>query len=88
MPGKLPKVFQRRKSSGNALEEVENLPTQGTFRVFERPQHGRNKSFDGTHVVKNAGTVEERARPNPKISYEDDENGDLFPVTRPNPADR
>ena len=88
MPGKLPKVFQRRKSSGNALEEVENLPTQGTFRVFERPQHGHNKSFDGGHVVKNPGAVEERAIPTPKRSYEDDENRELFPVTRPNPAVR
>ncbi|OJJ42994.1 hypothetical protein ASPZODRAFT_146555 [Penicilliopsis zonata CBS 506.65] len=36
MPIKFPKGFTRRKSSGNALEEVEN-PPQPSFRVLERP---------------------------------------------------
>lgn len=36
MPIKFPKGFARRKSSGNALEEVET-PPQHSFRVFERP---------------------------------------------------
>ena len=43
MPIKIPKGFQRRKSSGNALEESD-LP-EPSFRVFERPEG--IKSFDG-----------------------------------------
>ncbi|KAJ9209656.1 hypothetical protein DTO166G4_8745 [Paecilomyces variotii] len=39
MPIKIPKGFARRKSSGNALEEVEN-PREPSFRVFERPSAG------------------------------------------------
>lgn len=50
MPIKLPKGFQRRKSSGNALEELPN-PPEPSFRVFERPQ-GR-KSFDGGNTYNN-----------------------------------
>ncbi len=45
MPIKIPKGFGRRKSSGNALEELEN-PPEPSFRVFERSQGG-SKSFDG-----------------------------------------
>ncbi|EEA25849.1 conserved hypothetical protein [Talaromyces marneffei ATCC 18224] len=41
MPIKLPKGFARRKSSGNALDEVEQAP-ESSFRVFERP-NGLNK---------------------------------------------
>ncbi|MCJ1419366.1 hypothetical protein MMC32_005720 [Xylographa parallela] len=50
MPIKLPKGFARRKSSGNALEEVPN-PPQPSFRVFERPEYG-SKSFDGGNNLK------------------------------------
>ena len=50
MPIKLPKGFQRRKSSGNALDELPN-PPEPSFRVFERPQ-GR-KSFDGGNNYNN-----------------------------------
>lgn len=39
MPIKIPKGFARRKSSGNALEEVET-PREPSFRVFERPSAG------------------------------------------------
>ncbi|KAL9605113.1 MAG: hypothetical protein Q9219_000047 [cf. Caloplaca sp. 3 TL-2023] len=48
MPIKLPKAFPRRKSSGNALEELTN-PPEPSFRVFERPDR---KSFDGGHTLK------------------------------------
>ena len=48
MPIKLPKAFPRRKSSGNALEEVEN-PPEPSFRVFEPSGH---KSFDGGNSLK------------------------------------
>ena len=48
MPIKLPKGFQRRKSSGNALEELQNLPDGSSFRVIDR--HSRNgESFGGGH---------------------------------------
>ena len=50
MPIKLPKGFQRRKSSGNALEEVHNPPAgdhaTSSFRVLDRPA-SKGKSFDG-----------------------------------------
>jgi hypothetical protein len=45
---KLPKGFGRRKSSINALEEIQTSPAgQTSFRVFERPPAGSSKSFDG-----------------------------------------
>jgi hypothetical protein len=44
---KLPKSFGRRRSTANALEEIQNSPlVQPSFRVFERPD-GASKSFDG-----------------------------------------
>jgi len=49
MPIKLPKGFQRRKSSGNALEELPN-PPEPSFRVFERPEGA--KSFDGGNTFR------------------------------------
>lgn len=45
---KLPKGFTRRKSSGNALEELTN-PPEPSFRVFERPG---SKSLDGGNTLK------------------------------------
>jgi hypothetical protein len=44
----LPKHFGRRKSTANALEDLENAPVVAgsSFRVLERPREG-NKSFDG-----------------------------------------
>lgn len=50
MPIKLPKGFTRRKSSGNALEEVET-PPEPSFRVLERP-NGGNRSFESGDVLK------------------------------------
>ncbi|KAI4197817.1 MAG: hypothetical protein LQ350_005662 [Teloschistes chrysophthalmus] len=50
MPIKLPKAFPRRKSSGNALEELTNPPTEPSFRVFNRVDH--RKSFDGGNSLK------------------------------------
>ncbi|KAK4698061.1 hypothetical protein P7C71_g111, partial [Lecanoromycetidae sp. Uapishka_2] len=49
MPIKLPKGFQRRKSSGNALDELPN-PPEPSFRVFDCPEAAR--SFDGGHTFK------------------------------------
>jgi hypothetical protein len=46
MPIKLPRGFTRRKSSGNALEEVEN-PPQPSFRVFERPSADQKSLSEG-----------------------------------------
>jgi hypothetical protein len=44
---KLPKSFGRRRSTANALEEIQDSsPVQPSFRVFERPDGG-SKSFDG-----------------------------------------
>ena len=52
MPMKFGKAFQRRKSSGNALDEIQTPvePAQQSFRVFERPKDGR-KSFDATTTM-------------------------------------
>lgn len=50
MPIKLPKSFQRRKSSGNILEDVETHP-QSSFRVFERPGPHRAMT-DGAPLTK------------------------------------
>jgi hypothetical protein len=80
MPIKLPKGFQRRKSSGPALEEIPN-PPQPSFRVFERP-HNAGKSFDGGHVLRNSViAVEERVVAPPKVGMKDDHEP-LFPVSR------
>lgn len=44
---KFPKAFQRRKSTANAFEEVENgSPVEPSFKVFERPD-AAGRSFDG-----------------------------------------
>ncbi|KAE8349172.1 hypothetical protein BDV28DRAFT_141750 [Aspergillus coremiiformis] len=51
MPIKLPKGFARRKSSGNALEEVENPPQQ-SFRVFERPSVEKKSYSEGNILAK------------------------------------
>ncbi|KAL8674673.1 MAG: hypothetical protein Q9168_000905 [Polycauliona sp. 1 TL-2023] len=48
MPIKIPKPFPRRKSSGNALEELIN-PPQPSFRVFDRPGV---TSFDRGNALK------------------------------------
>lgn len=79
MPIKLPKGFQRRKSSTNALEEVLN-PPEPSFRVFERPRAG-SKSFDGGHVLRKPGASEERTIASPK-HHGESENDELFPVSR------
>ena len=55
MPIKLPKGFNRRKSSGNALEESSN-PPQSSFRVFERPSDG-SKSFDGGNRMRRKSEI-------------------------------
>ena len=80
MPIKLPKGFQRRKSSGPALEEISN-PPEPSFRVFERPQNA-SKSFDGGHVLrKSVIAVEERVIASPNVRIKVD-NEPLFPVSR------
>ncbi|KAI9683365.1 MAG: hypothetical protein M1829_005437 [Trizodia sp. TS-e1964] len=54
MPIKIPKAFGRRKSSGNALEDIQSPSAEPSFRVLERPPPGfhqkpaaGSKSFDG-----------------------------------------
>ncbi|KAL2855039.1 hypothetical protein BJX68DRAFT_20523 [Aspergillus pseudodeflectus] len=67
MPIKLPKGFARRKSSGNALEELEN-PPQSSFRVFERPSTERSSFSDGNLMTQKAGD----GRPSYSPPEEDD----------------
>lgn len=84
MPIKLPKGFQRRKSSGNALEEVLN-PPEPSFKVYERPK-SRGKSFDGGVIMKNAAGTPPPPAPPPKDGFDRDE--ELFTVVRPGPPKR
>ncbi|KAG2412625.1 hypothetical protein HFD88_010182 [Aspergillus terreus] len=51
MPIKLPKGFTRRKSAGNALEEIE-APPPSSFRVFERPSVDRKSVSEGNLLSK------------------------------------
>jgi hypothetical protein len=86
MPIKLPKGFQRRKSSGNVLDETPSPTGGSTFRVIERPN---NKSFDGGNApMKAVGGSTPSLRP--RNSFEqDDEN--MFRVSthgRPDATNR
>ena len=74
MPIKLPKGFQRRKSSGNALDELQNPPSS-SFRVIERP--GNEKSFDGGAARRSAGPG---AAPYRHRDSYDNDGGDMFSV--------
>lgn len=63
MPIKLPKGFVRRKSSGNALEEVENRP-QSSFRVFERPSGDARSASEGNLLApKKVNTARRQSQP-------------------------
>lgn len=74
MPIKFPKGFARRKSSGPALDEVEN-PPESSFKVFERPD-GVGKSFDGPTAFRRTTDI----RP---LSSPGRNNGEgLFPDSR------
>lgn len=80
MPIKLPRGFPRRKSSGHALEEVQN-PPEPSFKVFERP-HAASKSFDGGHVLrKSIVAVEERVVTAP-THHEENEGAELYRPSR------
>jgi hypothetical protein len=85
MPIKLPKGFQRRKSSGNALEEVRNPPDSSySFRVLERPA-SKGKGFDGGLSLRMTGT------PNPKPLQKDDldhDELDMFASGHPDASNR
>ena len=87
MPIKLPRSFQLRKSSGNALEEVQN-PPEPSFKVFERPRGG-SKSFDGGQVLKRQVVAgEERRFSSQNIGEDEHENDELFPVAKTDAGNR
>ncbi|RAH40804.1 uncharacterized protein BO95DRAFT_436357 [Aspergillus brunneoviolaceus CBS 621.78] len=71
MPIKLPKGFARRKSSGNALEEVEN-PPQSSFKVFERPSADKKSSSDGNLMSKRLSEGQ------PLYSPSEDDGSNIF----------
>lgn len=77
MPIKLPKGFTRRKSSGNALEEVET-PPQPSFRVFERPSVDKKSMSDGNLLSKRLSSGHPLDSPT-------DENDNIFaaPLNHP-----
>ena len=76
MPIKLPKGFQRRKFSGNALEELPN-PPEPSFKVFERPE--ASKSFDGGNTFK-------RLSYGRRMSVGHVEDDQLYVKDRPSPT--
>ncbi|KAK2768766.1 hypothetical protein FQN54_000622 [Arachnomyces sp. PD_36] len=80
MPIKLPKGFTRRKSSGNALDEVDNPPAP-SFRVIERPDARR--SVDGATALK-------QFNPRPLTTEDDDPHPEnLFAgIKKPAPKNR
>ena len=80
MPIRLPKSFQRRRSSANALEEVPN-PPEPSFRVFERPR-GIGKSIDGGFIVRRHTEADVELRTAPKSNEEEEDNDDLFPASK------
>lgn len=88
MPIKLPKGFQRRKSSGNALDEVRNPPagdsSTSSFRVLERPA-SKGKSFDGGLTMKLGS--QESPRPPPKDYFHHQEE-DIFTGARHDASNR
>ncbi|KIX00401.1 uncharacterized protein Z518_10540 [Rhinocladiella mackenziei CBS 650.93] len=83
MPIKLPKGFQRRKSSGNALEEAHH-PPDSSFRVLERPA-SKGKSFDGGASLR-MGTPGP-PRPPPQNHFEHEEE-DIFAPGRHDASNR
>ncbi|RMZ82007.1 hypothetical protein DV737_g2251, partial [Chaetothyriales sp. CBS 132003] len=99
MPIKLPKGFQRRKSSGNALDEVNGAstaPPGSSFRVIERP--ALNKSYDGNLAIRSGGgggggsasaSASAGFLPSlPRAGSFDHDEDDLFSVARPDAGDR
>ncbi|QSS50098.1 hypothetical protein I7I53_10663 [Histoplasma capsulatum var. duboisii H88] len=76
MPIKLPKGFARRKSSGNALEELDQAP-QPSFKVFERPAPGR-KSLDGSTTLNSIDGNSNSNSSRTKRSSEDPYANNLF----------
>jgi hypothetical protein len=86
MPIKLPKGFQRRWSSANALEEV-LTPPQPSFKVFERPG-GPSRSFDAAFVLKKPEVTGTAQYPPANHRHEEDDNDELFPMAQHDPSNR
>jgi hypothetical protein len=83
MPIKLPKGFQRRKSSGNVLDDVQSPPGESSFKVLERPA-SKGKSFDGGMHLRMVSTGS--PIPPPKDQYA--RGSDLYGVGRPDASNR
>lgn len=81
MPIKIPKPFVRRKSSGNALEEVPNAPAP-SFRVFER-RPGGNKSWEGSNDLK-----QQTSQVRMYEATENDFDEELFPDKKDDSSNR
>lgn len=65
MPIKISNKFNRRKSSGNALE-LGDPPSAGdsSFRVLQRPPQPPQLSHEGDHTLKRPGPARPRTSPN------------------------
>lgn len=75
MPIKLPKTFNRRKSSGNVLEYDENHtpPPQSSFRVLDRPSENAH-NFDSADKFRRTTAGRPNSSPgnqNRPLSYYD-----------------
>lgn len=79
MPIKLPKGFQRRKSSGHALDDVHSSAGESSFRVLEKPT-SKGKSFDGGVHLRSASTIGLPAPP--QKDHHDRGEDDMFAMNR------
>jgi hypothetical protein len=77
MPIKLPKGFTRRKSAGNALEEIE-APPQSSFRVFERPSVDRKSVSEGNLLSKRFSESTQEDHDNIFAAPENQPKGNLY----------
>lgn len=68
---KFPKGFGRRKSTANAFEDIADAQAEHSFKVFERPDTGSNKSFDGGAPSRKIATAPHGRTP---LSHLDDDN--------------
>jgi hypothetical protein len=79
---KFPKGFGRRKSTANALEDVQDTPVaEHSFKVFERPDGG-SKSFDGgVKFAKATAMTAPVGKPRTSRKMEDNMFDDLDGIT-------
>ncbi len=72
---KFPKAFGRRKSNTITFEEGPETPVEAhTFKVFERPDSGGSRSFDGGAKLARAPNGTNGLVGKAKTAHLDDDN--------------